>query len=252
MASVPAPGSSQPGTDAATVARAALFEPTPDSQRASVRGVAARAIAGSIPARRFALPMLDVLAASLAVYGAVALRFDDPTPMGVLVGLLPLVAMPLVVRPLLNQLFGLYDQSWRYVSVPELLRLLVATVVGTLFMVAIFIVLSCRSASRWWLPTNVLAARGWLEPRADGVHSPGAADTRRHLEGTITSGSAVANDHVRRRRGRRANGSQFAAREPSAGVLPVAFLDDDPAKWGRIHAGIRVRGGLDQLARRGA
>ena len=44
--------------------------------------------------------------------------------------------------------------------------------------------------------------------------------------------------------------ARSAQRKPDAGVVPVGFLDDDPALAGGIVAGLRVFGGLDG-ARRG-
>jgi FlaA1/EpsC-like NDP-sugar epimerase len=38
-----------------------------------------------------------------------------------------------------------------------------------------------------------------------------------------------------------------AVRQRAVGITPVAFLDDDQRKWGRVHAGVTVRGGLESL-----
>ncbi len=208
----------------------------------------ARRFGGGVPARQVVLPLLDVLAAAIAVYLAFALRFDDLTPIGALAGFIPVVLLPLAVRPLANRWFGLYAHSWRHVSVPELLRIVIATAAGSAVMVAAFAacalvaqpIVAGFPRSFWLLEGGLsLALMGFLRlaPRiladVSRASSPGNRQSRTIMYGAGDAGAMMA---------------RGAARQPSAGVFPVAFLDDNPAKWGRIHAGIRVRGGFDQLA----
>jgi FlaA1/EpsC-like NDP-sugar epimerase len=57
--------------------------------------------------------------------------------------------MPLLVRPLLNRAFGLYAHSWRHVSVPELIRLGMAVAVGTILLLAVFLVAALFIPRLW-------------------------------------------------------------------------------------------------------
>lgn len=237
-----------PGTRAAA-GRSVLATPAIPHVRqpSALKRRFARGFAGGIPARHVVLPLLDVVAAALAVYLAFALRFDDLTPVSRLAAFLPVVLLPLAVRPLVNRWFDLYSHSWRYVSVPELLRLLIATAAGTAIMVAAFIACALVAhplvdgfpRSFWLLEGGLsLALMGFLRlaPRivadASAAQSPCNRQSRTIMYGAGDAGAMMA---------------RGAARQPSAGVLPVAFLDDNPAKWGRTHAGIKVRGGLGQL-----
>lgn len=194
-----------------------------------------------------ALPILDVLAVAAAIYLAFALRFDDLAPIAVIAAAVPVALLPLAVRPAINRIFGLYRHSWRFVSVPELLQLCLAIVLGTLLMLAVFVPLWLVNSplvagfprSFWLIEAGLsLALMGLvrLVPRILLDYTAVHASDRRLpaiLYGAGAAGAMMA---------------RGASRQPSAGVRPVAFLDDDPSKWGKVHAGVKVLGGLDAMS----
>ena len=195
------------------------------------------------------LPLADLTAVAGAIYLAFALRFDEPAPFEQLTASLPFVLVPLFVRPALNRRFRLYAHSWRHISVPELLNLSLAAVLGTAVMAAVFLVLALLSPSTTvGFPRSFLILEGILSlgamgairllPRMvadlDMVSNQGSGGTRAILYGAGEAGAMMA---------------RGATRLASFGLQPVAFLDDDEQKWGNFHAGIRVRGGLAALAR---
>ena len=213
-----------PGTRAAA-GRSVLATPAIPHVRqpSALKRRFARGFAGGIPARHVVLPLLDVVAAALAVYLAFALRFDDLTPVSRLAAFLPVVLLPLAVRPLVNRWFDLYSHSWRYVSVPELLRLLIATAAGSAIMVAAFIACALVAhplvdgfpRSFWLLEGGLsLALMGFLRlaPRivadASAAQSPCNWQSRTIMYGAGDAGAMMA---------------RGAARQPSAGVLPSLF-----------------------------
>jgi FlaA1/EpsC-like NDP-sugar epimerase len=194
-------------------------------------------------------PLADVVAVAGAIYLAFAVRFDEPAPLEQLAAALPFVLVPLFVRPTLNRRFRLYAHSWRHISVPELLNLGLAAVLGTAVMAAAFLVLALLSPpTTAGFPRSFLILEGILSLGAMGAirfvprmmadldmasnHAP--LGTPAILYGAGEAGAMMA---------------RGATRLASFGLQPVAFLDDDEQKWGKFHAGVRVRGGLASLAR---
>ena len=126
------------------------------------------------------------------------------------------------------------------------MRLAWATAVGTLLMIAIYVALALAGLPAaqgfprsFWILEAVfaLAAMGSLRlaPRLlNDLHHSGRATTARP-----SSSAPGMPAHLFAR---------AAKHQPSAGIRPVAFLDDDRAKWGKVLAGVAVRGGLDSLA----
>lgn len=200
--------------------------------------------------RRLTLPLADVVAVLAALYLSFALRFDEMFPWSAMIDALPLAALPIIVRPALNRTLRLYAHSWRYVSVPEVLRVGVAVALGTLLMLSVYAVSALASPlivegfprSVWILEAVLslalmaavrMAPRIIADFRAGRPAESALAPSRAILYGAGEAGAMMA---------------RGAVRQPSAGVRPVAFLDDDPRKWGSFHAGVQIRGGLDAMA----
>jgi FlaA1/EpsC-like NDP-sugar epimerase len=202
------------------------------------------------PWKRLLLPLADIVAVSSAIYLAFALRLDEPFALNLVLAALPLAALPIVVRPTLNRLLGLWAHSWRYVSVPEITRLGVGVALGTLVMVGVY----GASAFAWPLLVERFPRSFWIleavlsfglmtlvrfAPRvlAD-FRAARPAEHPHEVSRAILYGAGEAGAMMAR----------GAVRQPSAGVRPVAFLDDDPQKWGTQHAGVLVQGGLNTMA----
>ncbi len=76
----------------------------------------------------FVLDICAVIAAALVAVAIPYDRFDIPD---LVPGILPFVAMLVVVRTVANIRFGLYDRSWSFASIPDLQRIVGAVSLGT-------------------------------------------------------------------------------------------------------------------------
>jgi FlaA1/EpsC-like NDP-sugar epimerase len=210
-----------------------------------------RIAAGFVPRGRHLL-VYDLVATLIAIVGAFTLRFDARDPIGTVVQFAPVSLLPLVVQPLANVAFGLYRREWRYASVRELLAITAAVGLAGVVDIVAFLWLSSIDAPgavglpRSYFPLEAIlcllligggrfALRIALENGSRGVGRNAASGAVRTLVyGAGAAGAAMV---------------RLARRDLSTGMAIIGFLDDDPAKRGsRLH-GIRIHGGLDQLAR---
>jgi FlaA1/EpsC-like NDP-sugar epimerase len=193
----------------------------------------------------------DLVAVTISAYFAVALRYDGFAVPGIITAYLPFVALLLIVRTLADIRLGLYDRTWRFASVPDLERIVAAVSLGTLLTLFIWLASGFVGVPwqvdvphTFWLAEMMFslalvggvrfAIRAASDLRSDPVVSVDRDSHRTLLYGAGRTGALMA---------------RSSRREPEAGVIPVGFLDDDPHLSGRLVAGLRVYGGLAQLAR---
>jgi len=190
--------------------------------------------------RLVAMAATDSLAWVLGLTGAVALRLgadiDSRQLHGLAEGVLAAVALQLVV----GTVGGLYRGLWRVASFEE-----VAAVARVTFVVALLLELSDLLAPRP-VPASApvfggmaaflisLAARYCYRLFREHRRRPRAAE----LERLVVFGAGDTAAQVL---------PQLLHREDST-YLPVALLDDDPAKRRLVVAGVRVEGTRDDLA----
>lgn len=226
---------------------------------ARLRGTLLRALGGVVRGtflsrmwvRTVLLAVADATLVAGAVYLTFVLRFDDLNPAEI-TQWLPIALAPILIRPLLNRAFGLYAHSWRYISVPEMVRVVVAVVTGTLLLFAGYSLLALLGAAgtvgfprSYWILEALLSGAAMASLR---IAPRLSIDARLRFssrgtqpnEGsrTILFGAGEAGALMVR----------AAFRQPNGALYPVAFLDDDPRTWGRQHAGVPVMGGLSSLA----
>ncbi len=197
------------------------------------------------------LILIDTVGTLLGGYLALALRMDRlSAPLSY--PAFPLILLLLVsVRIVVNYLLGLYSRRWRYASVPELERIVVAAALGTLVAAGVFYLTDLVGAGTW---TDGFPRSFWVIELLVSVSILGgvrfairaAAESRRRQgnvagtrPNTLLYGAGDAGVLVAR----------TATRYPATGVIPVGFLDDNPELAGGIVAGLRVFGGLDQIKR---
>jgi FlaA1/EpsC-like NDP-sugar epimerase len=84
------------------------------------------------------LLVIDLVGIAGAAYLALALRFDQITAPALVPEFPFLLLLLLVVRTATNVGMGLYSRRWRYASTPELERIVIAVVLGSLLSIAIF------------------------------------------------------------------------------------------------------------------
>ena len=160
-----------------------------------------------------------------------------------------LVAAALVIKPLVFYAAGIYGRYWRYASIPDVITLLIAiTGASVAILVTLIAALSASvipSFSRSvvfndWLLTILLVGglRGSARLLAESQRFIGAGAAHRAgrkavlIAGAGEAGMIVARD---------------LRRNPQMRMVPIGFIDDDPAKVGRLIAGLRVHGRLSEL-----
>jgi FlaA1/EpsC-like NDP-sugar epimerase len=195
---------------------------------------------------------IDLAGVALASYLAVALRFDRISG-PVLVPAFPLVlVLLLAVRTVTCQMTGLYERRWRHASVPDLERIVIAVVLGSIVSMTIFYGATFLAGAHpsegfprsFWAIELLLslaflggvrfAIRAVYDSIPDADRGSSGTSSATLLYGAGETGTLLA---------------RSARRTASAGVRPVGFLDDDPALGGSVVAGLRVYGGLDALDR---
>ena len=194
--------------------------------------------------------VLDILSGVLAAYLAVAIREDRAMAPTEMVDYLPVILVPLLVRPPLDVMFGLYRRVWRYASLTDLIQIVKATMVGTLVSVGIvYLVLGPLGFTSpvplprsFWITEGVLfigmiAGARMTIRWASEWHVRWALDEAGHRIPTLLYGAGQTGVIVAR----------SAFRQSKARVRPVGFLDDDPARHGQTVNGLTVFGGLEEL-----
>lgn len=135
--------------------------------------------------------------------------------------------------------FGLYRGVWRFASVPDLWRILQASVIGTISIVGVLFVATRlegvpRSVPVLYALLLVLGLCGprffyrWLKDHRLRVR----AGRRVLIVGAGRAGEMLARDLLR---------------DSDSDYHIVGFVDDDPKKWSREIHGLRVLGGVDLL-----
>ena len=197
--------------------------------------------------------VLDVLSGILVAYLALAIRADRALYPWEVVEYLPFVAVPLVVRPPLAVVFGLYRRIWRYASLPDLIQILKATVAGSVLSLGIvFLVLiplgfdaPAGFPRSFWITEPVLfiglagGARFMIRAASEWHQRWLLAEDGLHRVPTLLYGAGHTGITVAR----------AAFRQSSARVRPVGFLDDNRSRHGQQIDGLHVYGGLEALAR---
>ncbi len=182
----------------------------------------------------------DLLTIPVAWLAAYWLRFNLGTiPAEYLDG--ALVALPLVILVQGSVLwtFGLYRGVWRFASLPDLMRIAKAVLVGTaLILIALFVFNRMdqvpRSVPVLFLGLELLLLAGprlfyrWLKDHRLNLRS----GERVLIVGAEREGEMLVRDMLR---------------DPSRAYLPVAFVDDRLRRQGGEVHGVPVRGSTEQI-----
>ena len=184
----------------------------------------------------------DLAAAGVAWSAAFWLRFNLDIPgeySALMVGLLPSV---MAIHGVAFWLLGLYRGLWRYASLPDLRRIVVAVAISALAVPAAFAFLriGIEVPRSVYLLTPLLlvvmmggsrlAYRAWREGQFKGIFAkPGATPVL--VLGAGAAAAALLKD--------------FAARRD---LRVLGLLDDAPDKQGGEILGVKVLGPLDQAA----
>jgi len=184
----------------------------------------------------------DLLMVPTAWLGAYWLRFNlEAVPEPYLSAALAVLPAVIVLQGAVFLYFGLYRGVWRFASIPDLLRILKATIVGMcLLALGLFLITRMQDVPRSVFPLYgallVLLLGGprllyrWLKDRRLYA-MPG----RR----TLVVGAGRAGEMLVRE----------LLRNPDFDYTPVGFIDDDDEKKGREIHGVRVLGGAEKIPR---
>lgn len=182
----------------------------------------------------------DLLAIPLAWGCAYWLRFNlGPIPEDYAAGALHALPWVILIQGSVFWAFGLYRGVWRFASLPDLVRILQAVLVGTLLIVtALFVVnrmaLVPRSVPVLFIGLEVLLLAGprllyrWLKDRRLDL----SGGQRVLIVGAGRAGEMLARDLLR---------------DPRHTYVPAGFVDDTPRRQGGEVHGLPILGPTARL-----
>ena len=181
---------------------------------------------------------VDALLVALSFGLVLLLRFDGSVTRDWWYGLLRLLPVAVAVFVTVGWLSGLYRQIWRFASIHEArLVLRVGTISGLLL-------LTFNLIGPHWVPTGVVIGGSALSTVVLGAtRFQSRMFSRRKVDDTPSGLRVVVV-------GAGVTGTTLARQmldNHTAGLLPVAFLDDNPSTHGRKILGIEVLGGSDSI-----
>ena len=198
------------------------------------------------------LLVIDLLGIVVASYIALAIRFDRFPGLEMASTFLPVLALLLAVRVVVNIRLGLYSRGWRYASIPEVVRITVAVFLGTILAATLFYTLSAVHGPivpfgfpRSFWPAEFLLSVTILGGARFAIRA--AYDWAPHTGTNLNTAKRLTLLYGAGRTG--VLMARSADRNPGAGIVPIGFLDDDPSLAGSIVAGLRVYGGRHELGR---
>jgi FlaA1/EpsC-like NDP-sugar epimerase len=201
--------------------------------------------------------LADLAVIALSILGAMALRFDTLRFVEEALIYFPAALFPLVVRPPVNVLGGLYSRAWAYASVSELVRIFLVVAAGTVVGVAFFYFVLVpfgvggTNTTVGRFPRSFFVLEGLLTLigmggirfliRANQEWSgwrPRARSADSHVP-TLVYGAGNAGATTLR---------TIAASPDALGINVVGLLDDDRRKRNVVVRGAKVMGGISELA----
>ena len=190
------------------------------------------------------LAILDLGVALGSYLLTLVLRFDGSVPIRYWSAFWRFLPLALAIHLVVNHLYGLYGPMWRYASVHEARRIVLAGVVGGVGVVSASVLVALPARGLRALPLSVtmfgavltllgagavrFQSRLFTTQRDGSRDRPTDAEPRRVLiVGAGSAGSMILKDLLR---------------SPSLGWHPVGLVDDDRRKVGRRLHGVPVYG----------
>jgi FlaA1/EpsC-like NDP-sugar epimerase len=185
------------------------------------------------------LVALDLGVVAAAYLTTLVLRFDGSVPDRYWASFWRFLPVAVAIHLLVNLACGLYGPMWRYASVQEARRVLLAGVIGSVGVMTASALVGWTGSGLRALPLSVTSFGAVLtllgatavrfhgrlintQQRSDGVDQRSVL-----IVGAGAAGSMILKDLLR---------------SPSAGLHPVALVDDDQRKLGRRLHGVPVSG----------
>ncbi len=191
--------------------------------------------------RQILLVILDFGLIAFAYYVSYRLRFDDDA-FGVYFKVF-LRSLPTVIACKFLAFFaiGIYRGIWRYMSANDVFTYLKATAAGTVLSVTVItFIYRFEDFSKgifvidWFLTTGLLlGTRGSFRLFMDTVKRKALAGDMVIIYGAGRGGEILLREILN---------------NPSLGIKPIGFIDDDPLKVGRKLNGYPILGSFDDLS----
>ena len=192
--------------------------------------------------RRVPVVLVQLLLVALSYWIAFLLRFDGNPPAWAMTAFVKTVGWLVVVRGFTFVPFRLYQGLWKYTGIYDLQMLAAGVLASSIVFTAIV-------TSLLALPDGypravliidamlVLMMLGGIRTTRRVVAEFGWSDTSAGRRVLVYGAGSIGQMIVREMR-----------QNPSLGNRPVGFVDDDPSKHGRRVHGVRVFGGLRDIA----
>ncbi len=210
--------------------------------------------------------VVDLAVIALSIVGAMVLRFDSLRFTEEALIYFPAALFPLVVRPPINILGGLYARAWGYASVGELTRIAAVAIAGSVAGIAVFygvlgpLGVTGTTTPVGHFPRSFFVLEGMLTLAGMGGTRflirastdwtgwrPGDPERRRLRTDTPAIGPLPTLVYGAGDIGATVIRTIAGARD-GLGMRIVGLLDDDPRKRNQILRGQKVLGSLDELA----
>ena len=193
----------------------------------------------------------DIVLIFVSILGSYALRFElGDQFFQYLPSAYWLLGTSLLIKPMVYYLFGLYRRMWMYASIQELKLIIVSVTTASVIVSSIVISLLSFGVFEG-LPRSVLVI-DWI---LSLVFVGGIRFSLRIIGDSIAVGSAPSKsgDHRRLIVVGAGDAGALVVREiqknPQMKLLPVGFLDDNPAKQNQQIYGIPVVGTITDLSK---
>lgn len=187
--------------------------------------------------RRLFFFISDILFISLSIYASFWLRYNGVLPANSTKPLVFYILLALFIKLSFLILFNLYDISWRYVSLEELIKLFKSLSLGSLALgMALFLLRTYTPFQVFPFPRSILlvdfilsfiligSLRISKRVLLEGLQS--TLKLHKEKDKILIVGAGNAGEQIARE----------MTRNNKSDYLPIGFVDDDPAKQGiKIH-----------------
>jgi len=198
----------------------------------------------SLVYHRFPVICHDIIMVALAWALAMVIRYDWPLTPEVATIFWQVLPLVVSIQSVVLWYSGVYLGIWRFASLPDVITILRAVILGTLAIVLVLVLfnrleLIPRSSLLFYpflltslLGTPRLLYRLWHDHSFKFLLTPDTNQQRVLVLGAGTSGDMLVRDMLRNH---------------YCGYLPVGFLDDQPRLQGGQVQGIPILGSIDKL-----
>ena len=193
--------------------------------------------------RRLFFFTADIIFISFSIYASFWLRYNGVLPPESTQPILYYILLALIIKLSLLIIFNLYDFSWQFVSMKELVKIFKALSLGTLFLgMALFFLRVYKPFMVFPFPRSTilidyiislfLIGSFRISKRLvlEGIKSP--FKSKEEKVKVLIYGAGGAGEQITR----------DMQRNKNSNYLPIGFVDDSPAKQGVAIHGIRVLG----------